>query len=190
MTSILECTTGAIIGIITSFEELSKGNTMPYAFEKLGPEHEVGVLAIMNHYIATGTAAFRNGPAGPEHFAGMLDIAKDYPAWAVVEGGSVLGFGRLKPYSDNPSFAETAELTYFLAEGSTGRGIGSALLARLEGEARAMGVRTLLASVSAENDGSLRFHEARGFVRRGAFVDIGKKLGRRFSVVWLQKDIA
>ena len=55
--------------------------------------------------------------------------------------------------------------------------------------ARAMGVDNLLASVSSLNEQSLRFHRKAGFECCGRFVQVGRKAGRDFDVVWLQKRV-
>lgn len=164
---------------------------MDYAFEPLSEKHCAGVMAVFNHYVANSTAAYREQPVGDEHFQNFLEIAKTHPAYALVDdGGAVVGFCMIKPHSPLPTFSETAELTYFLAPRATGKGLGSAALERLEADARARGIRTLLASISSENEESLGFHRKRGFVECGRFPNIIKKFGRRFSIVWMYKELS
>lgn len=163
---------------------------MEYAFEKLGPRHRDGVLRVFNYYILNSTAAYREERIGDEHYRELLNTAATYPAFAIVDsGGEVVGFCRLKPHSPLPTFSETAELTYFLDPRHTGKGLGTAALSRLESAARSLGVRVLLASISSENEVSLSFHRARGFVEYGRFPEIIKKFGRRFAIVWMGKVI-
>ncbi|MDD4050440.1 MAG: GNAT family N-acetyltransferase [candidate division Zixibacteria bacterium] len=83
----------------------------------------------------------------------------------------------------------TGEITYFILPEFTGRGIGVELLGRLTEEAKARGIDTLLGSISSLNEGSLRFHLRHGFVECGRFRRIGRKQGRDFDVIWVQKFI-
>lgn len=87
------------------------------------------------------------------------------------------------------TFSGTVEITYFLAKEVTGQGIGTMVLERLTQEAKALGKRVLLASISADNQPSLRFHAKNGFVECGRFRAIGFKHGAFFDIVYMQKFI-
>lgn len=54
---------------------------------------------------------------------------------------------------------------------------------------KAVGGRTILASISSLNQQSLSFHRRNGFVDCGRFVQVARKKGTRFDVVWMQKTI-
>jgi phosphinothricin acetyltransferase len=43
-----------------------------------------------------------------------------------------------------------------------------------------------MAHISSLNEGSIRFHAARGFCECGRFRNIGIKHGRPFDMVWMQ----
>jgi len=50
-------------------------------------------------------------------------------------------------------------------------------------------IKTLLASISSRNKESIAFHKKHGFIECGRFKDIGRKRGKPFDVVWMQKVI-
>jgi phosphinothricin acetyltransferase len=52
-----------------------------------------------------------------------------------------------------------------------------------------MGITALLASISSLNPGSLAFHRKKGFQECGRFVDAGRKKGRDFDEVWMQRMV-
>ncbi|MGD0951544.1 MAG: hypothetical protein ABR985_03985 [Methanotrichaceae archaeon] len=52
-----------------------------------------------------------------------------------------------------------------------------------------MGIVTVLASISSLNQASLAFHKKNGFVECGRFVGIGRKMGKGFDVVWMQRMV-
>jgi phosphinothricin acetyltransferase len=68
----------------------------------------------------------------------------------------------------------------------TGRGLGLKILEHFIQEARAIGIDSLLASISSLNEQSLRFHEKAGFERCGTFRAVGRKSDRDFDMVWFQ----
>jgi phosphinothricin acetyltransferase len=165
---------------------------MTYRYEPLDETHRVPVIDIFNHYIAHTFAAYPDGDELVPYafFDRLLEMSRGYPAYAVRDGaGSFVGFGLLRPYRPGRAFRRCAELTYFIAPEHVRCGVGTALLDRLKGEARAQGVCTLLASVSSRNEASLAFHQKHGFAERGRLRQIGEKLGKTFDVVWLRLDI-
>ncbi len=161
-----------------------------YAFERLSEAHRVGVIDIFNHYVRTSTAAYRGEAVGYEffgHFTGDMDA---YPAYAMIGAdGEVAGFCMLEPFMPIPTFSSVAEVTYFLHPDHAGRGLGSLALGRLEDDARAMGVTRLVANIASDNEGSVRFHELRGFTEYGRLGGVGRKLGRTFGVVYMEKAL-
>jgi phosphinothricin acetyltransferase len=163
-----------------------------YTLVPLAEEHRDAAVAIFNHYVSHGFAAFNEEPVGGEFFGRPLAAAADgYPALAALApDGAVAGFALLRPIHPAPTLRRTAEVTYFLHPDHTGRGAGTAILARFEAEARALGADSLLAKVSSLNPGSLRFHRRHGFRECGRFRAVGRKHGREFDLVWFQKRLA
>jgi phosphinothricin acetyltransferase len=86
-----------------------------------------------------------------------------------------------------PTLVGTAEITYFIRPDCTGKGIGSIMLEYLLGGAREKGLHCILASISSLNEGSIRFHLRNGFSECGRFREVGKKRGKLFDIVWMQK---
>jgi L-amino acid N-acyltransferase YncA len=152
------------------------------------PADRQALVDLFNYYVVHGFCAFVEQPM-PLSFADrLLELARGYPT-IVAKGpsGRLLGFGLLRPYNPLPTFAHTAETTYFLAPDCTRQGLGSRILHELEQAARPKGIRTLLAGISSLNDGSLAFHRKHGFVEVGRFRQVCIKNGTPFDVVWMQK---
>jgi len=152
-------------------------------------EYMKEVMDIYNYYIAQSFAAYPDSPLPYEFFNKFLELTKGYPAFVIenAESGKVVGFCFLRAYNPFPTFRETAEITYFLEKDEVGKGIGGKALEKLEGEAKKIGIKTLLADISSENMQSIAFHKKNGFTECGRFHHIGKKKGKNFDVVWMQK---
>jgi phosphinothricin acetyltransferase len=152
------------------------------------PADRQPMLDLFNHYVRNGFAAFPEEPLPLVFIDRLLDLAKGYPALVAKDAaGRLLGFGFLRPHNPLPTFAHTAEITYFLAPDQTRQGLGTRLLQTLEAGAREKGIRTILAGISSLNEGSLTFHRQRGFVEVGRFRRVCCKNGTLFDVVWMQK---
>lgn len=155
-----------------------------YHLEKLNGCHAVPVMAIFNHYIENGHAAFFEQTLPDSFYERLLALSAGYPAVAVKEGDTVIGFAFLRSY--HPALGQSAEATYFIHPDHTRRGIGKMLLEHLRKEAEAMGIKTIIASISSLNPESIAFHERNGFREAGRLRSMGSKLGKEFDVVYMQ----
>lgn len=163
---------------------------MPLVFSPIRREDGLAVIELFNHYVRESDAAFPERPVPETFFAMMWPILEQYPSVAVKdEQGGLIGFGMLKPHNPLPAFAHTAEISYFISPEWVGRGIGSRMLAHLAGQAKHAGISCILAEISGNNEGSIRFHRREGFTECGRFSRVGIKNGRLFDTVWMQKGI-
>ncbi|EET87749.1 GCN5-related N-acetyltransferase [Clostridium carboxidivorans P7] len=150
---------------------------MNYKFEKMTTSHSKEVIDIFNYYIENSFAAYFDNKLPYEFFTKFIEMTKNFPAYIIKseDTGKVVGFSFLKAYSPLPAFKETAEITYFIEKDSVRSGLGKAALTLLEQDAKNIGIKYLLASISSKNTQSLKFHEKNGFNQCGRFYNIGQK---------------
>ena len=123
--------------------------------------------------------------------AGLSQQISELPCFLVAEdGGQVLGFALFGQFRGGPGYARTMELTIHLAPEAHGRGLGRALIAELEAEARRQGVGSLWAGIGHENPASVTFHERLGFEQVAVLPRVGFKFGRWMDLVLMRKWIA
>ncbi len=116
------------------------------------------------------------------------DIAARGKLYLVAElDGVFAGFATCAPFRSGTGYALTHEHSIMLAKAGQGRGVGRALMAALEANARAAGVHVLVAVVSSANPGGVAFHERLGYVHVGTFPEVGRKWGQWLDAVFLQK---
>jgi L-amino acid N-acyltransferase YncA len=157
----------------------------------MGAEDRKEVIDLFNHYVESSFAAFPETRVPYAAYDMFLQMSSGMPTGVMRDGeGKLLGFGMLRRYNPMPAFSHAAEISYFIAPEHTGNGLGGMLLAQLEREAPAKGITTLLAQISSLNEGSIRFHGKNGFVECGCFRGVGRKHGRLFDAVWMQKTLA
>ena len=148
------------------------------------------IINIFNHYVEHSFAAFPESKLPYEAFDMFLQMSKGLPAATLKDSNAyVIGFGMLRVYNPMPVFSRTAEITYFIDPDHTGKGLGKQLLEFLETEGKKKGITTILADISSLNTGSIHFHRQNGFVESGRFKQVGKKMGKIFDTVWMQKMI-
>jgi len=159
--------------------------------EPMAEKHGREVMDIFNYYVENSFAAYPEHKLPYEFYGKFLEMARGYPAYVIKNNdtGKVIGFCFLRAYNSMPVFRETAEVSYFLDQDETGKGIGKEALELLEKEGVKMGIKYLLANISSLNDQSLQFHKKNGFVECGRFLHIGRKKEKNFDVVWMEKEI-
>jgi L-amino acid N-acyltransferase YncA len=162
---------------------------MPTTITSVSEEDQDQVMDIFNHYIEHSFAAFPDTPLPREAFALFLNMTKGYPFLAARDDTHLLGFAMLRPYNPIPTFAHTAEVSYFLSPDHTGDGIGSALLKNLEERGKEKGIRNLIATVSSVNTRSIRFHLQHGFSECGRLHHVCRKMETSVDVVILEKEL-
>lgn len=167
----------------------TKINKKAIYFEKMSEEHRTSIIDILNYYIENDFSAYEEEKVSYTFFDKLLSIADKYPAFAIKVKETVVGFAFLNSYFPSLSFKETAVITYFIDKDYKGKGIGKITLHNLEEEAKKIGIKNILASISSLNEESLAFHSKNGFVKCGEFDDIIKKKHKVFSIIWMQKKL-
>ena len=149
------------------------------------------LLEIYAPYVTGTTVSFEyEVPAVEEFRRRVEETSARYPYLVWEEDGALLGYAYAHPYAARPAYHCSAELTVYLRQGVSRRGLGSRLYGALMELLRLQGVRNVYGCVTAENTASVAFHHALGFREAGRFSQVGYKLGRWLDVLWLEKAIA
>lgn len=161
---------------------------MEYAITPISVEDRESIIDIFNYYVENSFAAYPENKLPYQAFDMFLQMSNGFPTGTIKhEHGKTVGFGMLRTHNPIPAFSQTAEATYFIHPDYTGKGMGRMLLDYLEKGAVEKGITNLLAGISSLNPNSIRFHRKNGFTECGRFKKVGKKKGRQFDTVWMQK---
>ena len=117
-------------------------------------------------------------------------LARGLP-WLVAEkDGQVLGFAYANWFKPRPAYRFSAEDSIYVAAQAQGMGVGRKLLAELQVQAEAAGVRKLLAVIGdSANAGSIGVHRTLGFTDVGIMRSVGWKFGAWRDIVLMEKII-
>ncbi|MFW8593495.1 GNAT family N-acetyltransferase [Cribrihabitans neustonicus] len=153
------------------------------------PGDAVAIARIYNRIVRDTLVTFTTVEKPPEAIA--AEIAERKGRYFVAEaGGAVEGLAYFGAFRSGPGYKHTAELTIYLSAGAQGRGLGRALMQRLEQAAADSGIRVLVAGISGANPGAQAFHAALGFTDAGRLPEAGYKHGQWLDLVLMQKNLA
>lgn len=146
------------------------------------------ITAIYNEVLTHSTAIYNDRPATVEERIAWWQArnAEGYPVRMAARGQHVVGFASFGDFRSWPGYRFTVEGTVHIQDGSRGRGIGTALLRDLIGQAGALDKHIMVAGVDSENTASLRYLERFGFERAGLLREVGFKFDRFLDLVLLQ----
>jgi phosphinothricin acetyltransferase len=101
----------------------------------------------------------------------------------------VIGWARLLPWSRR-GMAATVENLVYVDPLHHGKGIGRALIQRLMQEARALGYRTIVAQVAADNIAGRKLHDAMGFREVGTIHEAAHKFNRWMDITLMERQLS
>jgi sodium-dependent dicarboxylate transporter 2/3/5 len=154
--------------------------------EPMAPTDWPDVRRIYAEGISTGDATFERDAPDQAHFD--RSHRPDCRFVARDGDGAIQGWVALTSYSARTVYSGVAWVSVYVSETARGRGVGTALLERLNEAAEAAGVWTLMAGVLSENAASLALHERAGFRRVGVQEAMGQdRTGRWRDVVLLER---
>ena len=119
----------------------------------------------------------------------IAKIIQNYPFLVAEENSKILGYAYAGEFYPKDAYKWTAEITIYLAKEARGKGVGETLYSNLERELLNREIYHLTSCIAYPDEGSISFHEKRGFRKVAHFEKVGYKFDRWWDVVWYQKDI-
>lgn len=149
-----------------------------------------GILGIYAPYVLTTTYTFEyTVPTEVEFLQRFRQITAQFPWLVWEEEGAILGYAYGSLPFERAAYAWCAEASVYLAPDCRRKGIGTALYRALEQLLQKQGYQVVYAIITAENTGSLAFHQQLGYRRIAEFDRCGNKFGRWLGVVWMEKRL-
>lgn len=170
---------------------------MEYRIRVATVEDAPSMLDIYRPYVETTAISFETHTPTIEEFENRVrqTLAK-YP-WlvAVDEDGTVVGYTYAGTFKGRSAYNWAVETSIYLRQDMRGQGLGKKLYEALEYQLHRMGIQNLNACIACTErngdpyltNGSMHFHERMGYATVGVFHNCGFKLGRWYSMLWMEK---
>lgn len=163
---------------------------MKITFQPITKDNISSALEIYNWYIVNSTATFHLKEVDEHDLSRMVTIGhKKYQSFLIFFGNEVCGFCYLSQFRYKEAYDKSAEITLYIKQGFTQKGIGKSTLLYLENIAKQLSICNLVAVITAENTSSIYLFEKANYFKVGHLKNIGVKFGKPLDVVSYQKEI-
>jgi 2-haloacid dehalogenase len=150
------------------------------------------LIGIYNHYVLSGGATFDLDPvptADSREFFHHYSDAGPHRLLVATRDGRVVGYATSGQLRSRPAYNPSVEVTVYLHPDEGGRGIGSLLYQQLFADLRTEDVHRALAVIAQPNPASVAIHRRFGFAEVGTMHEVGRKHGRWWDVLWMERPI-
>lgn len=151
------------------------------------------ITEIYAYYVAQSAATFEtdtpNRTQMERRRAEILSLG--FPYLVAEIDGRVTGYAYASHYRTRPAYRFSVEDSVYIHPDFHRLGLGRALLTRVIELCTAAGHREMVAIIGdSANVASIRLHEALGFRNVGVLESVGRKFGRWFDTVIMQRSLA
>ena len=154
------------------------------------PERDAaGILEIYAPYVEKTAVTFEYETPDAEAFTRRVaGIAAEFPYLLLEIDGELAGYAYAHRQAERAAFGWNAELSIYLAQAWTGRGLGRPLYALLEELLAMQGYVNFYGVITGSNAGSIAMHRKMGYEIIGVHRRTGWKLGCWHDTVWMHRS--
>lgn len=151
------------------------------------------MVEIYNYYIQNSVVTFDLDSMALQDWADKYKWISELGLPFIVAesaSGQIIGFAYVAPWRQKAAFKRTVEDSIYLRPAAIGKRVGTKLLEVLLAEAKASGVKEVVAVISDKGaEASIALHERFGFKHQGHLGKVGFKFGRWLGTVLMQKSL-
>lgn len=133
-------------------------------------------------------------PSVGEFVERIKKISSKYPYIAAVEDGKIVGYAYASAFKERAAYQWAVETSIYVDMQKRQNGVGRLLYEALEQRLREQGIlnsNACISYVEVEDEhltnGSVHFHEKLGYELVAHFHKCGKKFGKWYDMVWMEK---
>lgn len=155
------------------------------------------LLEIYSYYVLNTAVSFEiEVPSLDEFRSRIANTLKKYPYLVLEDNGKIQGYTYAGPFKTRAAYDHSCELSIYLDTASVRHGYGRSLYDAIETKLKEIGILNLYACIASPvvedeylTDNSEHFHKHMGFVKAGEFHGCGRKFGRKYNMIWMEKII-
>jgi len=147
---------------------------------------------IHNYYVQNTHITFDVRPFTPEQRVLWFNQHSNGGRHRILvaeDGGQILGYTATGSFRSKEAYETTVEVSVACTPDSTRKGIGSRLYLELFSLLEKEDVHRVVAGIAQPNAASNALHERFGFTEIGAFTEVGRKFGKYWDVLWMEKTM-
>jgi L-amino acid N-acyltransferase YncA len=143
------------------------------------------VADIYRPSVEHGLASFEEVAPSAIEMGERMRVTLASTPWLVADvGGSVVAYAYAGPHHARPGYRWSVNVSVYVAEGHSGRGIGRRLYRDLFAILLRQGFVNVYAGITLPNDASVALHRAAGMEPIGTYRRVGFKHGAWHDVAW------
>lgn len=163
------------------------------------PSDAAALQAIYAPYVLETAVSYEYVPPTVAEFrARICATLEAYPYLVLEAEGRILGYAYAGRLGSRKAYDWSAEASIYLDRSSRRQGCGRRLYEALESILRRQGVCSLYAAVACTDrtddpylsGDSVAFHLRMGYREMGRFRQCGRRFGRWYDLLWLEKPLA
>ncbi len=156
------------------------------------------LLDIYSYYVTETAITFEYDLPTVKEFEERIEsITKKYPYLCVEKDGKILAYAYANTFKPRKAYQWNVEVSIYVDKSAHKQGLGRALYDALEVELKKQGIINVYACIAEPNEkedeylnfNSQKFHEHMGYKTVGTFLNCGKKFGRWYAMIWMEKVI-
>ncbi len=162
------------------------------------PEDAEALVAIYGYYVQNTAISFEYDVPSTEEFRHRIEhTIKKYPYLVALEKGKAIGYAYAGPFHPRRACDHCCEVSIYVDKTRRKDGVGRKLYEELETRLKGQGLEisyALIALPQGEDQYadtcSRDFHAHMGYRQVGHFVSCGKKFGRYYDLIYMEKILA
>ena len=155
------------------------------------------IQTIYTPYVETTAITFEYNVPSEEEFCRRIEtVQQKYPWIVAMVNGKVVGYAYASAFKPRDAYLWAIETSIYVDNNNKRSGIGRQLHEALEQRLKMQGILNMNACISfieQEDEflsqDSIRFHEHLGYKTVAHFHLCGKKFGRWYDMIWMEKMI-
>ena len=149
------------------------------------PTDAAQICEIYNYYVRETVVTFEESPIlEMDMVRRIADITPGLPWFVWVVNGVILGYAYATPWKVRAAYRHSVESSVYIAQQSTGKGLGLRLYTALVADLRQRGLHCVIGGAALPNPTSVALHEKLGFSKVAEFREVGLKFGRWIDVAY------
>jgi phosphinothricin acetyltransferase len=149
------------------------------------------ITDLINHYIEKTHITFDLQPHVPAQREKWFHDHNDGHRYRMLvaeeSAAGVLGYAATGAFRNKGAYDTTVEISVACRPEATSKGVGGALYTELLKLIEDEDIHSVVAGIVPPNPASVRLHERFGFRKVGTFTEVGRKFGKYWDVMWMEK---